>query len=123
MRDNAQICINDATTEVRFVWAGFDRDDCFNDFHIDVTGEFGTQRFSFGACAVHGLRKLSRFFRDNAQETASLGFRNPDVRECDISRTDGHYRIVVRFEGSGLSEECCVRKPSIQLEDEFLAEY
>ena len=56
MRDNAQIRLNDPTTDVRLVWVAFDGDDCFNDFHIDVTSQSGTQRFSFGGCAVHGLR-------------------------------------------------------------------
>lgn len=123
VRDSAQICFKDATTDVRFVWAGFDGDDCFTDFHIDVTGESGTQRFSFGPCAVHGLRKVSRFFRDNSQESVGLGFRHPDIRYCDISRVDGDYRLVMRFEGSGLSEQRCVQKPSIHFGDEFLAEY
>ena len=123
MRDSARIRINDDLTEIRFVWLGFDGDDCFNDFHIEVTDESGTQQFCFGACAVHGLRKLSRFFRDGTQEKVTLGFRHPDIPDCDISRSDGDYRVVVRFEGSGLSRECCARKPSIQLEDEFLAEY
>ena len=122
MRDNAQININDANTDVRSVWAGFDGDDCFSDFHIDVTGESGTQRFSFGPGAVHGLRKVSQFFRDNNQEPVGLGFRHPDIGLCDIFRVDGNYRLVVRFEGSGLTEQHCVQKPSIHLGDEFLAE-
>jgi hypothetical protein len=123
VRDSAQISINDASTDVRFVWAGFDGDDSFNDFHIDVTGERGTQRFSFGPCAVHGLRKLGRFFRDNSQESVGLGFRYPDVRYCDIFRVEGGYRLVLRFEGSGLSEQHSVQKPSIHLGDEFPIEY
>lgn len=123
MRDSARIRIKDALTEMRFVWLGFDGDDCFNDFHIEVTGESGTQQFCFGACAVHGLKKLSKFFRDGTQGEVNLGFRHPDIRDCDIFRFDGEYRIVVRFEGGGLSKEYCVRKPSIQLEDEFWAEY
>ena len=121
--NSAQIHINDATTDMRFVWIGFDGDDCFDDFHIDVIGESGSRQFSFGPCAVHGLRKVSRFSRDNSQESVSLGFRHPDIRYCDIFRTNGDYRLVVRLEGSGLSEQLCVGKPSIQFKDEFLTEY
>jgi hypothetical protein len=123
VRDTAQISINDAATDVRFVWAEFDGDDGFNDFHIDVTGKCGTQRFSFGPCAVHGLRKVSRFFRDKSQESVGLGFRHPDNRYCDIFRVDGDYRLVVGFEGSGLSEQHHVQTPSIHLGDDFLVEY
>jgi hypothetical protein len=108
---------------MRFVWVGFDGDDCFNDFHIDVATESGTQLFSFGPCAVQGLRKLSRFFRDHSQKSVGLGFHHPDVRYCDIFRVDGDYRLEVRFEGSGLSEQTWVRKPSVHFGDEFLAEY
>lgn len=108
---------------IRFRWVAFDGDDCFNEFHIDVTSVAATQRFSFGPCAVYGLRKLSRFFCDDKQQSVGLGFSHPDIRHCDILRVGGNYRIVVRFEGSGLSEEHTVLTPSIQLEDEFLAEY
>ena len=123
VRDSAKIQVSDASTVVRFRWVGFDGDDSFNDFHIDVTRGAETQRFSFGPCAVYGLRKLSRFFRDDEQESVGLGFRNPDIRNCDVFRVGRSYRLVVRFEGSGLSEERTVRAPSIQLEDEFLVEY
>ncbi len=123
MRDSAQIHLNDAATDLRFVWGAFDGDDCFNDFHIDVTSQSGPQRFSFGPCAVQGLRKMSRFFRDDSQASVSLGFRHPDIRYCDLVRSDGDYRLLVRFEGSGLSQHYSVRKPSVQLEDEFLTEY
>jgi len=108
---------------MRFVWVGFDGDDCFDAFHIDVIGESGSRQFSFGPCAVHGLRKVSRFSRDDSQESVSLGFRHPDIRYCDIFRTNGDYRLVVRLERSWLSEQLCVGKPSIQFEDEFLTEY
>jgi hypothetical protein len=101
----------------------FDGDDCFNDFHIDVTSESGAQQFRFGPCAVHGLRKLSKFFRDGCPGVCQSGFRNPDIRSYDLLCTEGDYRLLVRFEGSGLSEQRWVRKPSMEFEDEFLAEY
>ena len=120
MKDSAHIRINDATTEIRLAWLDFDGDDCFSDFHIDVTSEAGTQQFCFGPCAVRGLRKLSRFFRDSGQASVSLGFQQPDVRCCDFVRADEGYRLLLRFEGSGLSEEFSVRNPSVQIEDGFL---
>lgn len=120
MKDSAHIRINDATTEIRLAWLDFDGDDCFSDFHIDVTSEAGTQQFCFGPCAVHGLRKLSRFFRDSGQASVSLGFQQPDVRCCDFVRADEGYRLLLRFEGSGLSEEFSVRNPSVQIDDGFL---
>jgi hypothetical protein len=123
VKDNAHILINDAATEMRLAWLGFDGDDCFSDFHIDVTSESGTQQFCFGPCAVQGLRKLSRFFRDSSQRSVSLGFQHPDIRCCDFARVDDGYRLLVRFEGSELSEQFDVRKPSMQLDDEFLVEY
>ena len=52
----AQISISDTTTVIRFLWVGFDGDDCVNDFYIDVTGEAGSEQFSFGPSAVSGLR-------------------------------------------------------------------
>jgi hypothetical protein len=73
-----------------------------------VIGESGSRQFSFGPCAVHGLRKVSRFSRDDSQESVSLRFRHPDIRYCDIFRTYGDYRLVVRLEGSGPSEQLCV---------------
>jgi hypothetical protein len=120
VKDSAHIRINDATTEIRLAWLDFDGDDCFSDFHIDVTSEAGTQQFCFGPCAVHGLRKLSRFFRDSGQASVSLGFQQPDVRCCDFVRADEGYRLLLRFEGSGLSEEFSVRNPSVQIDDGFL---
>lgn len=117
VKNNAHIRINDATTEMRLAWLGFDGDDCFSDFHIDVTNEAGTQQFYFGPCAVHGLRKLSRFFRDGSQASVSLGFQQPDIRCCDFVRASEGYRLLVRFEGSGLSEQFFVRDPSVQIDD------
>lgn len=123
MKDKAQIRIYDATTDLRLVWDGFDGDDCFSHFFVDVTSGHSTRRFCLGPCAVRGLRKLSGFFRTGSQGRVSLGFRHPDVRYCDLVRNDNDLRLLVRFEGSGLSEQFCVEKPSVQLEDDFLAEY
>jgi hypothetical protein len=53
------------------VRAGFDGDDCFSDFNIGAAGEGGTGRFGFGAFSVHGLRKVSRFFRDDSQKSVT----------------------------------------------------
>jgi hypothetical protein len=120
VKTSAHIRINDATTDMRLEWLGFDGDDCFSDFHIDVTKEGGTQQFCFGPSAVHGLRQLSKFFRDGSQASVSLGFQHPDIRCCDFVRADEGYRLHVRFEGSGLSEQFFVRKPSVLIDGAFL---
>jgi hypothetical protein len=121
--DDAHIRISNVTTDVRLEWLGFDGDDCFSDFHIDVASEEGTRQFRFGPCAVHGLRKLSRFFRDGSQASVSLGFQQPDIRCCDFVRADEGYRLLVRFEGSGLSEQFFLRTPSVQIDDGLLSAY
>jgi hypothetical protein len=123
VKDRAQIRVRDATTDAKFVWTGFDGDDCFTDFHIDVTTHFGSQQFTFGPCAVFGLRQLSRFFRSGSQSSVSLKFQHPDIRSCDVLRTDGGYRVSMRFEIDGLCREFDVRDGAVQLEDEFLTEY
>jgi len=124
MRDSAEILIRDATTEMRFRWLAFDGDDCFDDFHIDVTTESGTQQFSFGPCVVGGLRKLSRFFRNGSEASSVSGvFRNPDIRTYDLFCTAGDYRLVVCLEDSGLAQQLWLRKPTMEFDDEFLAEY
>jgi hypothetical protein len=120
VKANAHIRITDATTEMRLAWLGFDGDDCFGDFRIDVTSEAGSQKFCFGPCAVHGLRKLSSFFRDGSQASVGLGFQQPDIRCCDFVRANEGYRLLVRFEGSGLSEQFFVRKPSVEIDDGLL---
>jgi hypothetical protein len=122
MDKSASICVT-GDSEMQFEWFDFDGDDCFDDFHVNVTIGTVRARFDFGPCAVHGLRKLSKFFRDAAQTAASLGFRHPDIRHCDVYRTEDGYRLAVRFEGSGLQEEVCIHSPSVQIDDEFLKLY
>ena len=105
VKTNADIRIKGDSTEVSFEWRDFDGDDCFNDFHINVITETGTRRFDFGGCAVNGLRQFSRFFRNETPNTVSGGLRNPDIRYYDLYREKDGYRLVVRFEGTGLCEE------------------
>jgi hypothetical protein len=83
---------------MEFEWLDFDGDDCFRDFHINVVTETGTRRFNFGQCAVNGLRKFSRFFRDTTQTTVGEGFRNPGTCYYDLDRKKEGYSLVVRFE-------------------------
>lgn len=120
MKTTADIRVKGNSAEAKFEWRGFDGDDCFNDFHINVTTEGETRRFDFGPCAVHGLRKLRKFFQDESLGEAGLGFRNPDVRTCDVHRAGDGYRLVVRFDGSGLKEEFLIDQPQLQIDDEFL---
>jgi hypothetical protein len=123
MKNSTYIRIKDAITETQFEWLGFDGDDCFSDFHIDLISETDNRRFDFGPCAVHGVRKLSKFFQDDTQSSVSLGFRHPDIRCCDVHRADDGYRLLVRFEGSGLSEQFHIHASSVQIDDGFLKEY
>lgn len=123
MNNTAYIRVKGNLTEMRFEWLDFDGDDCFKDFHITVTSGTDTRRFAFGPCAVHGLRKLCKFFKDVTEATVSGGFRHPDVRCYDLHRSDDGYHLVVRFEGSGLREQFSIRGPSVQIDDEFLKLY
>jgi hypothetical protein len=119
VKTSADIRIKGDSMEVSFEWRDFDGDDCFNDFRINVTTETGTRRFDFGGCAVSGLRKVSRFFRNETPNTVSGG-RNPDIRCYDLYREKDGYRLGVSFEGSGLCEEFYVRNPRTQVDDEFM---
>ena len=46
--------------------------------------------------------------------TTTTGYR------AHLHRETNGYRLVVRFEGSGLCEEFYVRKPQTQIDDEFM---
>lgn len=120
MRTSAFIRLKNESIQIGFEWLGFDGDDCFNDFHINVVTKTSTRRFDFGGCAVHGLRKVSRFFRDTGQTNVGGGFRNPDVRYYDLDRRDGGYRLVVRFEDKGLREEFNIQAPQMEIDDAFI---
>jgi hypothetical protein len=117
MERHAHIQLKAQSEEVCLRWAGFDGDDSFTDFHISVTRGGDTRHFDFGPCAVFGLRKMRRFFTEATQQTAGLGFRHPDIRLCDVFRSDDSYKFVVQFEGSGLREEFQIHKPKIEVSD------
>ena len=120
MSSTAHIRLKSNLVELKFEWLDFDGDDCFNDFHIDVITETGTRHFDFGGCVVNGLRQCSRFFRNGTQNTVSGGFRHPDVRSYDVYREKDGYRLVVRYEGSGLCEEFYIHNPQTDIDDEFM---
>ena len=120
MRTSASIRLRSDRLQIGFEWLDFDGDDCFNDFHINVVTEIGTRLFDFGGCAVHGLRKVSRFFRDTTQTSVSGGFRNPDVCYYDLDRKNDSYRLVVRFDGKALREEFTIQSPEMEIDDEFM---
>jgi hypothetical protein len=123
MERTAYIRLESTDTELRFDWLDYDGDDCFRDFHVTSRSGAGERRFEFGPCVVWGLRKLCRFFSDPTQQSAELGFRHPDIRHCDVHRTGDSYRLVVRYEGSGMHEELHIERPSVHLGDEFLRAY
>jgi hypothetical protein len=120
MRQTAHVHLKSQAIEVQFEWLDFDGDDCFNDFRIQVITATGTRRFDFGGCAVHGLRTVSRFFRNVKERTVGGGFRNPDIRYYDVYREKDGYRLVLRFEGNGLREEFYIQNPSTEIDDEFM---
>jgi hypothetical protein len=123
METTANIRLKSEAVEICFEWLGFDDDDCFADFHITVAESGKIRRFDFGQCVVSGVRKPMRFFADTAQETVGGGFRHPDIRYYDLHRSGDDYRLVIRFEGSGLHEEFHIHQPSVYLADEFLKAY
>jgi hypothetical protein len=123
MRDSASIQVKGNANEVRFEWRDFDGDDCFGDFHIEVIGPNGTNRFDFGASAVYGLRKLTKFFQDASLASVSGGCRHPDLRYWDVVRADGGYRLIVRFEMTSVCEEFYIQSSSVRIDDEFLKAY
>lgn len=110
--------------EAWFEWLDFDGDDdCFLDFHIYVTNETGSHRFDFGPCAVNGLQKVSRFFRDRQEASVSGGFRYPDERYFEVHRTKDGYNLVVRFEGGDQNEQFFIPCHYLHFEGKFLGMY
>jgi hypothetical protein len=123
MRTSAFIRLKSDRLQIGFEWLGFDGDDSFDDFHIDVVTESDARRFDFGECAVHGPRKVSRFFGDPTETTVGGGFRAPDVCYYDLDRNNEGYRLVLRFEGKGLREDFNIQSPQIEIDDEFMRAY
>jgi hypothetical protein len=123
MEHSASIQLKDSKMNIRFEWSDYDGDDCFNNFQVLVAEGKQSEMFDFGACAIFGLRKLSKFFSDLSQETAGLGFRNPDIRYCDVFRNGKDYRLVIQYEGNNLHKEFNLSQPVIHIKDEFLKEY
>ena len=123
MERTPHIRLQSSDAEMRFDWLDYDGDDCFRDFHVTYVSRDGERRFEFGPCVVWGLRKLTRFFTDPTKQTAELGFRHPDIRHCDLHRAADSYRLVVRYEGSGLHEELHIERPLVHVADEFLRAY
>ena len=108
--------------EVLFQWNGFDGDDCFRSFSIDVVNGAETERFCFGEFVVWGLRKYVRFFRGQIDKAES-GFRFPDIRACHLTRTEDGFLLQICLEEAGRSEQYRLSKPTVILDDEFLREY
>lgn len=106
-------------TEACFEWLDFDGDDCFRNFRITVIGGPGIHNFDLGPCAVNGLRKVSRFFRDRQEASVRGGFRHPDERYYAVHRTADGYNLVVRFEGSDLNKQFSIPCERVYFDDEF----
>ena len=123
MQTSEQIQFKTYAIEVNLNWNAFDGDDCFNDFHILIISGSQTHRFDFGPCAVHCLRKWTKFLNDPTKTTVGAGFRNPDIRYCDLSRFNNNYKLVITFEGSNLREEFEISNPTLHLRRDFLNAY
>jgi len=112
------IRLTSGESETRFEWSGFDGDDCFSSLRVSVTAGGELRHFEFGPCAAFGLRRLTKFFSDSTQTAVELGFRHPDILQCDVSRSGDDYRLVVRYEGSGLHEEFHIYRPAVHIHDD-----
>jgi hypothetical protein len=117
---DASIYLRDSDAEVRFHWRGFDGDDCFDEFHIDLVKNGATKCFQCGPCAVWGLRRLVRFFRDGREASVVGGFQNPDKCFYDVVRTPAGFRVSVTFERSELSENIELSHPEVRVDDDIL---
>ena len=122
MRNSASIRVKSDDAEVLFLWHGFDGDDCFNDFRIEISNRSGTERFDFGGCVVWGLRKLVWFFRGKLDK-AGGGFRFPDIRTYDLTRTEDGYLLQISLETANRSEQIRLSNPTLIMDDEFLRDY
>jgi hypothetical protein len=122
MKNSASIRVAAAHLELSFEWLEFDGDDCFNDFHINVTKDSDTRRFDFGPCAINGLRKLAQFFRDETELTVGGGFQFPNIRYYEVDRLNDRYCLLIHSENE-LHERYQISTPSIQINDEFLRNY
>jgi hypothetical protein len=121
MENWASIQIKSNELEIRFEWVEFDGDDSFKEFHVDIIGGVKTRRFDFGPSTVATLRKFAGFFQGKA-EAASEAFQCPDVRVCELARTDSGLQLLVRFAADDQSEKFNIASPSITI-DAFLADY
>lgn len=121
---HTSISVRACETQWRFQWCGFDGDDSFGSFRVTVAENGQEREFDFGPCVVRAVRKLREFFRGGGQDTVGGGFRNPDIRYYDVYRVAaGQYRLVIRFEGSGLHEEFHLKEPNLNLDPEYLRFY
>jgi hypothetical protein len=60
----------DATTEMRFEWLGFD--DCFNDFHIDLTNAFAPTTGSLVQWGIFRQQLVSGWLTNRTQSPGNL---------------------------------------------------
>ena len=94
---NVQISVDSETCNAILRWTGFDGDDAFDSFQIQIQRKDAEpQCFEFGACAVWGLRRSTRFFSDQKEPATGGGFRHPDVRTYDWVRDGVILRVKTR---------------------------
>lgn len=122
MKDSANIRVKVDHAEVMFEWLGFDGDDCFGDFYIEIANGTEARRFDFGPCVTWGLRKAVKFF-EGKLDTTSSGFRVPDIRTYELTRTDDGFLLEIRFEANNQYEQFHLSKPAVAIDYEFLSQY
>ncbi|PTY07037.1 hypothetical protein DB347_10635 [Opitutaceae bacterium EW11] len=120
---DVSIQIRSMDCEALLTWSGFDGDDGFEAFSIEVRG--GTdepKRFDFGGCVVWSLRRTTRLLaRDELR--ASGGFKYPDVRTYEWEWIGSDLKLVVTYEGTRLHEEFLFQEPQIAVDRLFIDTY
>jgi hypothetical protein len=116
MENSAGIRLKGDSMELQFEWRGFDGDDCFGDFHINVVTQREARCFELGPSVIYGLRKMRKFFHERDQEEVDFG-------TCNLRRVDDGYTLTVRSKASGTNEEFVIKHPTVEIDDRFLTEY
>ncbi len=121
--DNPRISLSDGQKEIVFIWNEFDGDDGFGSFKVKVRQDVQQAEYDFGPCAVSGARKLTRFFESDVDDSASGGFRNPDIIVYELRRVSSSYEFVVECEAQGFHVSHKLENPEIEVNRAFLNWY
>ena len=122
MSESANIREEGSGYAILFEWLDFDGDDCFRDFHIEIVNGTAIERFDFGDCSIGILQRSVRFFRGQFDK-ADFGFKFPDIRTYDLTRTEDGFSLEISLEAANRFEQFWIRKPTLTFADELLREY